>query len=236
VRPGAVGKRLPIAPGLFASGYLIFYPANVALSFGLVKVVGNLGTVAPPVRLRRPIIGSTGKIVSWVIENGETTVVKKILSEEERTLPLAEIWNHEFLQERIFDCWLPWMLEDEESEGAVSTALSTSVVATTQDNGEALTLLSEIARPAKQERISHYLYFDKAKVAKKVASDLRVQGFSTECDRSADGIHWLVLASHKTKPSGTDLSDARAFLERLAERSGGEYDGWEIKLAAGGRI
>ena len=44
---------------------------------------------------------------SWVIEGGWRNVVRQNLTDEERKLPIAGIWNHEFLRTQIAKGWTP---------------------------------------------------------------------------------------------------------------------------------
>ena len=64
--------------------------------------------VEVPRRLWRSLnIGPNGKVLSWVIEDGKREYVTTRLTEEEVELPLAGIWNHEFLTLRIAAGWDP---------------------------------------------------------------------------------------------------------------------------------
>jgi hypothetical protein len=52
-------------------------------------------------------------VKTWIVEGRSTgEVTKHVLSEEERLLPIAAIWNHEFLVQRVATGWRP------EKEGA----------------------------------------------------------------------------------------------------------------------
>jgi hypothetical protein len=78
--------------------------------------------------------------------------------------------------------------------------------------------------------VHHYLYFPREEAAKNVAGILRERGFVVEERLGADGINWLVLATHRMVPTEAGIAKMREFLEHIAEESAGEYDGWEIDV------
>lgn len=96
------------------SGYITFYPAQAAVNQGLVEIVasGPLpdGVELPTVFRRRGALDSTGKVLAWIVSRNGKELLKRKLTEEERRLPIASVWNHEFLVERIAQGWRP---EDE---------------------------------------------------------------------------------------------------------------------------
>lgn len=91
----------------FSDGYVTFYPVAAALSEGLVEVIANISPPGLPARLRRPGAMTGNRVDTWVIEDGAHQIVRTKLSEEELRLPLAGIWNHEFLIQRIAMGWTP---------------------------------------------------------------------------------------------------------------------------------
>ena len=99
-----------MADELSRGGYFAFYPARAAVKRRLAKVVGRLPSSGIPQRLRRPgaIVGC--EVKTWIIEDGAREEVKERLSEDELRLPIASIWNHEYLVESIRTGWRP---EDE---------------------------------------------------------------------------------------------------------------------------
>ena len=107
----ALGLReteLPIVDEIFAGGYVTFYPLTAAVAQGLVEVVGHLPPPDLPKRFRRAgaIIGR--EVKTWIIESeGAELLVKPKLSEEDLRLPIAGIWNHEFLIQRFTEGWHP---------------------------------------------------------------------------------------------------------------------------------
>ena len=99
---------------LLSEGYITFYPAVAAVRQGLVEVVGHHGTgTQVPSKLRRAGARSKdGRVLTWLIKEGGVDSVTKTLTPEQRALPIAAIWNHEYLCIRIREGWRP------ENEGA----------------------------------------------------------------------------------------------------------------------
>lgn len=93
------------------SGYLAFYSACAAVARGIVEIVGSCPVpteIEMPRRLRRAgARGRAGEIFSWIIEDDGQEVVRKELTEVERQLPIAAIWDHELLILRIAEGWSP---------------------------------------------------------------------------------------------------------------------------------
>jgi len=98
--------------GLFRSAYVAFYPATAAVARGLANVVGRATCPEMPRTLRRPGARSGLTVKTWIIEDGRGESVKQQLSSDELRLPIAVIWNHELLLERVRAGWRP------EREGA----------------------------------------------------------------------------------------------------------------------
>jgi len=92
---------------LFEGGHIAFYPAMTAAAQGLVQVVGHLPSPGVPTRVRRPGARLGTHVQTWIIEDGHGEEVKRYLSEEERKLPIAVIWNHEMLTRRVTEGWRP---------------------------------------------------------------------------------------------------------------------------------
>lgn len=91
----------------FSGGYVAFYPVAAALAQRLVEVVDHSMPPKLPQRLRRPRARSGLRITTWVIENGTNETVKAKLSEDDLQLPIAVIWNHELLTQRVQEGWDP---------------------------------------------------------------------------------------------------------------------------------
>jgi hypothetical protein len=107
VIPGFHERETSLTSENFADGYVTFYPASAAASQGLVDVVSHLPPPPVPTRLRRAGRRSGTQVETWIIEEGAREVVKEKLSEGELRLPVASIWNHEFLIQRIAERWNP---------------------------------------------------------------------------------------------------------------------------------
>lgn len=108
----AVGVHRRDHPGtidaaLFHGAYVTFYPATAAAAQGLATVVGHTPSPGVPVKWRRAGAMAGNRVVTWVIEDGTREVVKAELSEDERHIPVASIWNHEFLLKRVAAGWRP---------------------------------------------------------------------------------------------------------------------------------
>jgi hypothetical protein len=92
---------------LFQDGYVSFYPARLAAKKTMARVIGHSSPPRMPDRLRRPGARHGRTIETWVIEEGRDEQVRKQLTSQELNLPIAAIWNHEFLIERIAEGWRP---------------------------------------------------------------------------------------------------------------------------------
>jgi regulator of RNase E activity RraB len=88
-------------------------------------------------------------------------------------------------------------------------------------------VLRMTASPEAPHGFQHYLYFPSRDTGETVAARLRERGFTVESRLGADGVSWLILASHRLRPEREALKAARESLEQLAREHGGEYDGWE---------
>jgi hypothetical protein len=104
-------KPVAVSEDLFRDSYVVFYPVRAAVSRGLARVIGQLPSPGVPRRLRRPGARHGTKVETWIIEEDSREEMRRQLSEEDLRLPLAVIWNHEFLVQRVLEGWRP------ESEG-----------------------------------------------------------------------------------------------------------------------
>ena len=94
---------------LFQGGYVTFFPVVAAVAQGLVSIVGHLASPGLPKRVRRPGARSARQVETWIIEDGSTEVLKRELSNTERKLPIAVIWNRDLLLQRVSEGWRPEM-------------------------------------------------------------------------------------------------------------------------------
>ena len=90
-------------------GYLAFYSARASVKQGLTKVVGSypLSWEIPRNTRRAGARARTGEILTWIIESDGQELMRKQLSEPERQLPIAAIWDHALLVVRISEGWSP---------------------------------------------------------------------------------------------------------------------------------
>ena len=109
VCPAKKAPNNEVTAELFRGGYVTFFPATAAVSQGLASVRGQLPSAGIPQRLRRPGARSANKVETWIIEDGASEVVKRELSEADRELPIAVIWNLELLLQRVSEGWRPAM-------------------------------------------------------------------------------------------------------------------------------
>ncbi|HEV7706485.1 MAG TPA: hypothetical protein VGO46_19465 [Gemmatimonadaceae bacterium] len=93
-------------------GYFVFYAANTALKHRLVRRVAHsieAMKMLPGPRRNAIRTDKNGKVVRWVITEGDKRVPKADheLSESDRLLPIADMWNHQFLLAKIAAGWMP---------------------------------------------------------------------------------------------------------------------------------
>jgi len=236
-----LGDTIRVLPGLFAErpdsaeltalakqeGYFTFYPAGAAMRHQLVEIVATCSIppnlASPPRLLRSGGMTPEGKVVSWRIVDGtKETLVRRELTAEERRIPRAAIWNHEYLVDRLAEQWRP---EHEHEERQRQPEASTSPEPSRKEEDH-----PAAPSPSKPTRMRHYLYFPRAKEGKAVATELRRRGFQVESRKGADGVNWLVLAEHSLSPEDEAALTVRDELERLAQQYSGEYDGSETAL------
>jgi hypothetical protein len=77
-------------------------------------------------------------------------------------------------------------------------------------------------------RMRHYLYFPEKAPANKAASSTALAGYDIEVSPSAGGRSWLLLALTDIPDADAGLFEQVESLTALAERCGGDYDGWEV--------
>lgn len=231
VLPGLFEQRPP-ADELRAlstqEGYFVFYLVSLAVRHGLVEIIGNYpipaGLDAPAKLLRVGFIAPGGKVMTWVLlEGSKETLIKRALTPEEKRLSRAQMWNHEYLVQRLAEQWRP---EHEHEPRPSSPETSPPPKPSRPEESPAAA-----PSPAKPLRMSHYLYFPLAKDGKAVAAELRRRGFQVESRKGADGVNWLVLVHHSLSSLEDEAGPTvRDELERLAQQYSGEYDGSETAL------
>jgi len=107
VCPTKQAAHVEVSGELFRGGYVTFFPVVAAVTQGLASVVGHLPSPGLPKRVRRPGARSGNKVETWIIEEGSTEIVRRVLSETERQLPIAVIWNRDLLVQRVSEGWRP---------------------------------------------------------------------------------------------------------------------------------
>ena len=109
VSPDILDKRPDNLKPDFKRGYVAFYPIGAAVAQHLVQIVGRTAVPSdmPPKRLRRAGVLSDRGVETWIIEGESGEVLKKTLTDEERRLPIVNLWNHEFLLHRLATGWRP---------------------------------------------------------------------------------------------------------------------------------
>jgi len=101
------GELNDISAEIFRDSYVTFYPLSAAVAQGLVEVTSNLTPPKMPNRFRRAGARFGDRISTWIVEDGSSETVKARLSDEDLRLPIAAIWNHEFLTQRLMERWNP---------------------------------------------------------------------------------------------------------------------------------
>lgn len=99
--------ELAVTENTFSGGYVAFYPVTAAVAHSLVEVIGHLPQPSLPNRFRRPGARVGQHVETWIIENVDGETVKSRLSDTELRLPIAVIWNHELLVQRVAEGWDP---------------------------------------------------------------------------------------------------------------------------------
>jgi hypothetical protein len=214
VNPRLQERQASVTADIFSGAYVAFYPVTAAVSQGLVDVVAHLLPPNLPNRLRRAGARSGRRIDTWIIEDGSREVVKANLSDEERRLPIAAIWNHELLVQRIVEGWTPM----QEGRGVMNY------------DAQVIREIAAVSGGDRPHTILHYLYVPSSEAASKVAEELKQRGFRTEERLGADGVNWLVLARHEVVPTEELVASMRRSMETLIAKFGGEYDGWEADI------
>jgi hypothetical protein len=109
VCPATYDDPPQIGSQLFIDGYVAFYPAVAAVARGLAQVVGHVPPGGLPAQLRRPGARVGRDVRTWVIEQPSGETVRETLSADELRFPIAVIWNHELLVQRVAEGWRPEM-------------------------------------------------------------------------------------------------------------------------------
>lgn len=123
-RHETLGDGIWVVPRVFAEptddwhavfagdGYFAFYPAQTALRRKLVRKVGYSIDAIRPLPAKRRMAASLDErepVTTWLIVEGDARIARSAdqLDQDERRLPLAEIWNHPYLIEAITSGRMP---------------------------------------------------------------------------------------------------------------------------------
>ena len=80
--------------------------------------------------------------------------------------------------------------------------------------------------------LKHFFYFESLDAANALGELFRSRGISVSVDRSADDSSWGVYVRIAELITPTRIDEIRIGFEEIAEDFGGEYDGWEVVVAA----
>jgi len=86
---------------------------------------------------------------------------------------------------------------------------------------------SDLTKP---HDIDHWIYFRDESGARAAAKELVAAGFTVESiSKEPDDSEWRLLAKKTMVPVLKDVESQSTFLEELARRNRGDYDGWETQ-------
>jgi len=100
-------SKVAVNAELFSGGYVTFYPVGAAVAQKLVSVVGHVPPMPLPKRFRRPGAIVERRVKTWIVDGDSGDTVKSKLSDDDLHLPIASIWNHEYLIQRLAEGWNP---------------------------------------------------------------------------------------------------------------------------------
>jgi len=196
-------------------GYVAFYSIDAAAREGDAQVVARGAWHRDvPERMRaRHHIDRSGRVLDWEIDDSSHPsgyYVTQLLTDEERQLPIAEIWPHEVLCAHIRSGWRPEQFVDvppsHESSRSTDDRLDTVPSGTTY----------------------HYLYLPTESAARQAEASLTKHGYEVpKCRPGADKDQWLLLVR---QPIAADDDATAKALEEMAIRLGGEYDGSQTSI------
>lgn len=82
----------------------------------------------------------------------------------------------------------------------------------------------------KVHKIEFFLYFPSEEKANDAIVDIKKEGLDVDLRKSISGSEWLCLATKKMVPEYAELVRLRKLFDSVAEKRGGEYDGWGTEL------
>jgi hypothetical protein len=103
--------------------------------------------------------------------------------------------------------------------------------------GDPATVTAELRRngadPTVPHVTRHFLYVPGVKAAQQVARTVRSADRCVDIETSARRGFWLVVVSQSMLVTPENLTSVRAEFDSAARAVGGEYDRWQVDLAAG---
>jgi len=78
--------------------------------------------------------------------------------------------------------------------------------------------------------IYFYIYFPTEEDALKAKSELLINEFTVDLDKSSFYSQWLCLASKEMTADDIELTKLRQYFTTLAKNFNGNYDGWETEM------
>lgn len=236
-----LGTLLRILPGLYRERlgdlaavvalperFFTFFPLAAAVSQGIVHIIGHQPV---PDRARSfPLMRMTGArdkrggVLDWWLYDGNREWRIGQLAPGQEQLSIAAIWNDTLLIDRIMSSWTPAL-----AGGAGGSKPNVATVRGQCPDKAAVDQLEKAgSRLDAVHEFRRFMYFSKKPLADPAARQLKKQGFNVTVQWRDD--QWAIIVRHTLVPSADNVERIRHKLERVAEDSGGEYDGWEATV------
>lgn len=91
--------------------FVVFFPLQAAVSRRIFEVIAH--EEVPVFAQRFPLfraagfVDRDGRVINWLLWNGESEWRVERLTDEQRQLPLRQVWNDTLLIQRIEEGWTP---------------------------------------------------------------------------------------------------------------------------------
>ena len=121
--------------------------------------------------------------------------------------------------------WLPRF-----GRSSSASAAKRSQVSSGQDELALAQLVNAGGDASSPTEIWFYVYFPTEAAARTAERELAPVGVHCEVRPAAKGSTWLVLARITALPTAANVEAESERFQALAERLGGEYDGWEAAV------
>jgi regulator of RNase E activity RraB len=86
---------------------------------------------------------------------------------------------------------------------------------------------SDLSKP---HPLEFYLYFPAEDLAHKVADEIEADGYKVEVKRAPRGGTWMCYVTRRMAPKRAEIAAMGKRFRELAQKYGGEYDGWETEV------